>query len=63
MAGFITILTEALPAGLLPQMSDSLAISESFRIVQFVTMYAIGCPGRGDPTDGGDRVGGGVPCY
>ncbi|MFJ2990140.1 MFS transporter [Collimonas sp. NPDC087041] len=40
-AGFITILTEALPAGLLAQMSRDLAISEAL-IGQFVTIYAIG---------------------
>jgi predicted MFS family arabinose efflux permease len=40
-AGFITILTEALPAGLLTQMSRELAISEAL-IGQFVTIYAIG---------------------
>ncbi|WP_313388401.1 MFS transporter, partial [Achromobacter aegrifaciens] len=38
MAGFITILTEALPAGLLPQ---SLAVSQA-SIGQTVTIYAIG---------------------
>jgi predicted MFS family arabinose efflux permease len=41
MAGFITILTEALPAGLLPQMSADLAISPS-AVGQLVTVYAIG---------------------
>lgn len=41
MAGFITILTEALPAGLLPQMSADLSISPS-AIGQLVTVYAIG---------------------
>ncbi|QRK08464.1 MFS transporter [Archangium violaceum] len=40
-AGFITILTEALPAGLLPRMSEDLAVSESL-IGQLVTLYAIG---------------------
>lgn len=40
-SGFITILTEALPAGLLPQMSADLKVSESL-IGQLVTMYAIG---------------------
>ncbi|MDQ0625991.1 MFS transporter [Paraburkholderia graminis] len=39
--GFITILTEALPAGLLTQMSDDLGVSEAL-IGQFVTTYAIG---------------------
>lgn len=41
MAAFITILTEALPAGLLPQMSQGLAVSEAW-IGQTVTAYAIG---------------------
>jgi predicted MFS family arabinose efflux permease len=41
MAGFITILTEALPAGLLPQMSSDLAVSPS-AVGQLVTVYAMG---------------------
>lgn len=41
MAGFITILTEALPAGLLPQMAHGLGVSEAW-IGQTVTVYAIG---------------------
>ncbi|PKU21412.1 MFS transporter [Telmatospirillum siberiense] len=41
MAGFITILTEALPAGLLPQIGASLSVSEA-RAGQLVTLYAIG---------------------
>lgn len=41
MAGFITILTEALPAGLLPLMSSDLAVSEAL-VGQLVTIYAIG---------------------
>jgi len=41
MAGFITILTEALPAGLLTQISKDLAVSESL-VGQLVTIYAIG---------------------
>lgn len=40
-AAFITILTEALPAGLLPQMARDLAVSEAW-IGQTVTIYAIG---------------------
>ncbi|MET0322687.1 MAG: MFS transporter [Duganella sp.] len=40
-AAFITILTEALPAGLLPQMAHSLAVSEAL-VGQLVTMYAVG---------------------
>ncbi len=41
MAAFITILTEALPAGLLPQMGASLSVSEAL-VGQLVTIYAIG---------------------
>lgn len=41
MAGFITILTEALPAGLLPQIGTSLSVSEALA-GQLVTLYAIG---------------------
>jgi predicted MFS family arabinose efflux permease len=41
MAASITILTEALPAGLLPQMAESLAVSEAL-VGQLVTIYAVG---------------------
>lgn len=41
MAAFITILTETLPAGLLPQMAQSLSVSEAL-VGQLVTIYAIG---------------------
>lgn len=41
LAGFITILTEALPAGLLQQMSLGLNVSEAMA-GQLVTIYAIG---------------------
>lgn len=41
LAGFITILTEALPAGLLPQISAGLVISEALT-GQLVTVYAVG---------------------
>lgn len=40
-AAFITVLTEALPAGVLPAMSADLAVSES-AAGQAVTVYAIG---------------------
>lgn len=40
-AGFITILTEALPAGLLPAISADLRVSESW-VGQLVTVYALG---------------------
>jgi len=41
MAGFITIMTEALPAGLLPHMASGLAVSEAL-VGQLVTVYAVG---------------------
>ncbi|MEU7755006.1 MFS transporter [Micromonospora sp. NPDC049171] len=40
-AGLITTLTEALPAGVLPQMSQALGVSESVA-GQTVTIYAVG---------------------
>ncbi|WP_248752381.1 MFS transporter [Pseudomonas sp. MWU15-20650] len=40
-AGFITILTEAMPAGLLPQMSEALGVSQAL-VGQLVTLYALG---------------------
>lgn len=41
LAGFVTILTEALPAGLLPQISAGLGIPDALA-GQLVTLYAIG---------------------
>ena len=41
MAGFLAIMTEALPAGLLPQISTGLAVSEAMA-GQMVTLYALG---------------------
>jgi predicted MFS family arabinose efflux permease len=41
LAGFVTILTEALPAGLLPQIGAGLRVSEALA-GQLVTVYAIG---------------------
>lgn len=41
MAGFICILTESLPAGLLPQIAQDLGVREAFA-GQLVTLYAIG---------------------
>ncbi|QCO19251.1 MFS transporter (plasmid) [Azospirillum brasilense] len=41
MAAFITILTEALPAGLLPQMAQGLGVTEAW-VGQTVTIYAGG---------------------
>ncbi|MDP9901541.1 MFS transporter [Variovorax ginsengisoli] len=40
-AGFLTILTEALPAGLLPSMAASLDVSQAL-VGQLVTVYALG---------------------
>lgn len=40
-AGFITILTEALPAGLLPAMSAGLGVNQAW-VGQLVTAYALG---------------------
>lgn len=40
-AGFITILTEALPAGLLPQLGAGLDVSPAL-VGQMVTLYALG---------------------
>lgn len=40
-AGFITILTEAMPAGLLPQMGAGLGVSPAL-VGQLVTLYALG---------------------
>jgi predicted MFS family arabinose efflux permease len=41
VAGFVTILTEALPAGLLPQIGAGLSVSEALA-GQLVTIYAVG---------------------
>lgn len=41
MAGFLAIMTETMPAGLLPQISASLEISETLA-GQLVTLYALG---------------------
>lgn len=41
MTGFVCIVTEALPAGLLPQISEGLGVSESLA-GQTITAYAIG---------------------
>lgn len=41
MAAFVTLLTEVMPAGLLPQMSASLGVSESMT-GQLITVYAAG---------------------
>lgn len=41
VAGFVTILTEALPAGLLPQIGGSLGVSEAMA-GQWISIYALG---------------------
>lgn len=41
MAGFIAIMTETLPAGLLPQIKEGLQVSEA-GAGQLVTFYAVG---------------------
>lgn len=41
MAGFITIVTEALPAGLLPQMAHGMGVSQAW-VGQTITVYALG---------------------
>ncbi|RYG98755.1 MAG: MFS transporter, partial [Alphaproteobacteria bacterium] len=41
MTGFICILTETLPAGLLPQITEGLGVSPSLA-GQMVTVYALG---------------------
>ena len=41
LAGFLTIMTETIPAGLLPQISDSLGVSKALA-GQLVTFYALG---------------------
>lgn len=41
IAGFVTILTEALPAGLLPQIGGSLGVSEAMA-GQWISIYALG---------------------
>jgi predicted MFS family arabinose efflux permease len=41
MAGFLAIMTETMPAGLLPQIGQSLGISEALA-GQLVTLYALG---------------------
>jgi len=41
MTGFVAIMTETLPAGLLPQISHGMNISQSMA-GQLVTLYALG---------------------
>lgn len=41
MAAFVTLLTEVLPAGLLPQMAQGLVVSEAW-VGQTISIYAIG---------------------
>ncbi|AMT95698.1 MULTISPECIES: MFS transporter [Psychrobacter] len=41
LAGFLTIMTETMPAGLLPQISESLGVSKALA-GQLITFYALG---------------------
>lgn len=41
LAGFLTIMTETMPAGLLPQISESLSVSKALA-GQLITFYALG---------------------
>ncbi|MDM1295804.1 MFS transporter [Sphingobacterium sp. N143] len=41
VSGFIAIITETLPAGLLPQISAGIGVSEAYA-GQFITLYALG---------------------
>lgn len=41
LAGFLTIMTETIPAGLLPQISESLGVSKALA-GQLITFYALG---------------------
>lgn len=41
ISGFIAIITETLPAGLLPQISIGIEVSEAYA-GQFITLYALG---------------------
>lgn len=41
LSGFIAIITETLPAGLLPQISEGLKVSQAYA-GQFITTYALG---------------------
>ncbi|WP_255577346.1 MFS transporter [Elizabethkingia sp. JS20170427COW] len=41
VSGFIAIITETLPAGLLPQISSGIRVSEAYA-GQFITLYALG---------------------
>ncbi len=41
VAGFLTIMTETMPAGLLPQISQGLHISEAYA-GQLIAVYALG---------------------
>ena len=60
MAGFITILTEALPAGLLPQIGGGLSVKAL--VGQLVTIYAIGSLVAAIPLTAATQGCGGVRC-
>lgn len=54
MTGFVAIVTETLPAGLLPQISHSLGVPESWA-GQLVTLYALGSVAAAIPVTAATR--------
>jgi predicted MFS family arabinose efflux permease len=54
MTGFVAIVTETLPAGLLPQISHSLSVPESWA-GQLVTLYALGSVAAAIPVTAATR--------
>jgi predicted MFS family arabinose efflux permease len=54
MTGFVAIVTETLPAGLLPQISHSLGVPESWA-GQLVTLYALGSVAAAIPATAATR--------
>jgi predicted MFS family arabinose efflux permease len=54
MTGFVAIVTETLPAGLLPQISHSLDVPESWA-GQLVTLYALGSVAAAIPVTAATR--------
>jgi predicted MFS family arabinose efflux permease len=61
MTGFIAILTETLPAGLLPQIGAGLGVSEVLA-GQLVTLYALGSIVAAIPLTVATRAGHGAGC-
>lgn len=55
MTGFVAILTETLPAGLLPEISHALAVPESWA-GQLVTLYALGSVAAAIPMTAATRT-------